>query len=293
MFPVGALLLQTPYFKRITEAVPAYKGFQGRGWWIAATVTTVLAPITYVIGWDYLRKLPGLTPNAIWPQSQTNAYFLGWALLLGLITLILILVNHFMVTKKNGATAFNYGLTEKDGKIDWGKIGRSLLFAVAVLIPAYLILVIVTNVLKIDFRLNFLALKIMTPLRFQIFLGYVIPFVLYYLLFGTMVHGFLRVGKGAASVAKEMWVNVVIMVSGMFVWLVIWYFTLYANSKPFYGADSNFGIRALPLMVIWPFIALITTYFYRKTGRVYAGGFLAGIFITWYLAANSMISFLP
>ena len=293
MFPMGALLLQTPYFKKITDAVPDYKGFQGRAWWIAAAVTTVLAPITYVIGWDYLRRLPGLTPNAIWPQSQTNAYYLGWALLLGSLTLILILVNHFAITKKNGATAFNYGLTAKDGKIEWGKIGRSLLFALAILVPVYLILVLVTSLLNIDFRLNFLALKIMTPLRFQIFLGYVIPFVLYYLLFVTMLHGFLRIGNGAASVAKEMWVNVLVMVSGMFAWVVIWYITLYANGTPFYGADSNFGIRVLPLMIIWPFIALITTYFFRKTGRVYAGGFLAGIFITWYLAANSMISVLP
>jgi len=45
------------------------------------------------------------------------------------------------------------------------------------------------------------------------------------------------------------------------------------------------GIYYIPLLVLWPLAACLYTYFFRRTGRVYAGSFLVTLFMVWYLAA--------
>ena len=35
-----------------------------------------------------------------------------------------------------------------------------------------------------------------------------------------------------------------------------------------------------------PLVGLISTYFFRKTGTIWIGAFVSGIFVTWYLVAS-------
>ncbi len=290
LFATGGLLLQIPFFKPLVEPVPAYKGLSGSKWWIGAVLTTVLAPLTYVVSKNIFNGAKIMTTTTLWSQSQINRYYLPWAILLGSVTLVLILINHFAITKKNKATLVNYGLAWEKGKIDWGKVGKSFLLAICTLIPAYLILSVVYSTLKIDFRLNLLAIRPMTLARFHAFLGYLIPFLILYLLVTVMFHGFLRWKDGKASLGKEMLMNVLMLMVGIVIWMVIQYATLFVNSVPALGTDTNFTIRATTLLFLYPLIICLSTYFFRKTGHVYVGAFLIGIFMTWYLAVNSMIS---
>jgi pimeloyl-ACP methyl ester carboxylesterase len=292
LFPVGALLLETNYFKSIGEAVPEYKGLKGTGWWIGALLTTILAPLTYV----WARNTMGqkvLVPNSLWPQSQINRYYLGWIIILGVISIIIGLITHFAVTRKSGATGVNYGLTWAGKGMDWSKIGKSLLLAFYILIPAYLIVLAAYNMLDVDFRLNFLAIRAMSFLRFRIFLGYVIPFVFFYLILAFMLHGFLRAKNGAMTIGREMIVNALILIAGMIIWMAIQYIATFSSGAPLLGADTNLTIRALPLLIIWFALGMTSTYFFRKTGHIYVSGFLMGLFVTWYVVANSMISVVP
>jgi len=294
VFPVGSMLLETSYFKSLTDPVPAFKGFKGSGWWIAAIVTAVLVPLTYVYAWDNSNNWGFLDNRPLWPQGQTNHYYLGWAVVLGAITLILIVANHFLVTRKQGAKAHSYGLVGEGGGIEWSKIGKSFLLAILIFVPAYLLLSFTMTFCKVDWRLNFLSIRALSPVRVQVFLAYLIPFLAYYLVIGVMVHGFLRINKGEASSTKETLANVAIMMGGLLVWMIVWYISLYSTGQGFIGTGTtNYGIRALPLMVVLPFVATMSTYFFRKTGRVYVGAFLAGTFVTWYLAANSIINVMP
>jgi uncharacterized protein len=52
VFPMGALLLRTNYFRSLAETVPEYKGLKGAGWWIGALITTALGPIFYLWVWQ-------------------------------------------------------------------------------------------------------------------------------------------------------------------------------------------------------------------------------------------------
>lgn len=287
MFPLGALLLDTPYFKSLKEPTPEFKGFKGVGWWIAAAITTILGPLFH--NWLY-SKGQGMTATSFWPQAQTNGYMV-YTVALGAVTLALILINHFVFTRKQGATAANYGLTWEGKGLVWSKIWKSLLLAVCILVPLYLITLLMFYIFKVDFRFSFLAIRVMDLDRFKAFLGYLIPFSFFYFVFGVMLHGFLRFKNGKASLAVEMLVNAVVWALGIYIWDIMNY------APAFFGdglpQNAFTVLRAFPLLFLWPIYAMLSTYFFRKTGRIYVGAFLIGIFATWYIAANSSFAVLP
>jgi hypothetical protein len=291
LFPMGALLLTTTHFQPLMDAVPEYKGFTGIGWWIGALITTALGPLLYVWAWqnEFFNAL--IPSNTLWPQSFTNIYML-WSIAVGVIAIVLILINHFVFTKKRGANAGNYGLTWEGKGIDWGKIWKSLQLAIFILVPLYVLLVFINGVWYVDFRAWVVALMPMNYVRFQAFLGYLIPFAIYFVPQGILFAAFLRVNNGKASLGREMVVNAVMLTLGALVWLLIMYLPLMAGgtqiiaSGPLGPTVAGLGgIYYIPLLVLWPLVACLYTYFFRKTGRVYTGIFLATLFMVWYLAA--------
>jgi uncharacterized protein len=290
LFPMGALLLQTSYFKPLVDEVPVFKGFKGIGWWIGALLTTALGPITY--HWVSDNTGTWLPSNSLWPQDQTNIYMV-WSVIVGVIAVILILFNHFVFTKKQGATAVNYGLTSEGNVLDWGKIWKALLLAACILLPIYVILVFTSAVWKVDFRFWILALKPMSPLRFQAFLGYLIPFAIYFVPQGILFAGFLREKDGKVSLVREMVVNSIMLTLGVVIWLLLVYIPLFSGQPaPFFSSGVQ-PIYFIPFVVLWPLVACLYTYFFRKTGRVYVGVFLVTLFIVWYNAAFASFSLMP
>lgn len=291
LFPMGALLLQTNFFRPLVEAIPEYKGLKGAGWWIGALITAALGPLLYLWVWEHMFFNPWVPANTLWPQSFTNVYMV-WAVIVGVIATLLILVNHFVFTKKQGATAANYGLTSEGKGVDWGKVFKSLLLAVCTLLPVYVLLLYIDALWKVDFRAWVVALMPMSPERFRAFLGYLIPFAIYFVPQGILFAGFLRVKEGKASLGREMVVNALMLTLGVVVWLAILYVPLMAGGTIVLGsgpmgatAAGMGGIYYIPLLVLWPLAACLYTYFFRRTGRVYAGTFLVTLFMVWYLAA--------
>lgn len=299
LFPMGALLLQTSYFKPLVETTPEYKGFKGIGWWIAALITTALGPLLYIWVWQGMFFTSWVPANTLWPQNFTNIYMV-WGAIVGVISVALILLNHFVFTKKQGATAANYGLTSEGKGLDLGNIVKSLLLAVCILIPVYLLLVFINAVWMVDFRAWVVALMPMSPARFSAFLGYLIPFAIYFVPQGILFAGFLRVKEGKASVGREMLVNAVMLTLGVVVWLLLMYIPIMQGGVTIFGtgplgptAAGLGGIYYIPMVVLWPLIACLYTYFFRKTGRVYTGIFLVTIFMVWYLAAFGVFAVAP
>lgn len=291
LFPMGALLLQTNFFRPLVEAIPEYKGLKGTGWWIGALITTALGPLLYLWVWEHMFFAPWVPANTLWPQSFTNIYMV-WAVIVGVVATLLILLNHFVFTKKQGATAANYGLTSEGKGVDWGKVFKALLLAVCTLLPVYVLLLYIEALWKVDFRAWVVALMPMSPERFRAFLGYLIPFAIYFVPQGILFAGFLRVKEGKASLGREMVANALMLTLGVVVWLAILYIPLMAGGKVVLGsgpmgptAAGMGGIYYIPLLVLWPLVACLYTYFFRRTGRVYAGTFLVTLFMVWYLAA--------
>ncbi len=299
MFAGGSLLLRTRTFATLTRPVPEYRGLTGAGWWIGALITTAVGPLLYLWVWKHMFFTPILPANAVWAQTFTNV-FMVWSVIVGVVTWALIAFNHTVITRKQGATLANYGIAEPDRGIDWRAIGRSALLALAILAPVYVTLAVISNTWGVDFRMWLVTLMPMTSARWGAFVGYLIPFAIFFVAQGIVFGGFLRWKKGTAPLWQEMLVNSIVLTLGTLVWILLIYVPLMAGGTIPWGSDPNTvtsagmgGINYLALLVLWPLSASLYTYYLRKTGRIFVGSFLVTMVIVWSLVAANDFGVLP
>jgi len=303
LFPFGALLLQTSFFKPLADAMPEFKGSKGAGWWIGVALTVAIPIVSFFwaqhLANNWIRPAsqafpvtfwPVIGTSPIWPQNVTTG-IAGWAVFVGLVTLILFELWHFALNRKNGATSANYGLTW-DGKFAWGKIGLSLLLAIVVTFGMYLLLALSDFLFKTDFRLWIVALKLMNFTQFEIFLGYLIPFALFFLMLSTALHGQLRVN---GSITREMVINAIMLSIGFVVLILYQYIPLYTTGllalQWLNTGEPLLTIVAFQFVPVMAIVACISTYFYHKTGKIYTGAFINALFVTWYIVAGQATHF--
>jgi hypothetical protein len=291
LFAMGAVLLKTRSFSGLERAVPEYRGLTGIGYWIGAVVTTGLGPLLYLWVWSNMFFNAWVPVNTLWPQTFTNIYMV-WALIIGVIACALIVFNHLVVTRRQGATLASYGISEPRGGIDWALVGRSLLLVVAVLLPLYVLLAFIKPVLHVDFRMWVVSLMPMSAARWAAFFGYLAPFAVYFVAQGILFNGFLRWRRGSAPLWQEMLVNAIVLTLGALVWTLLMYVPLLGGGSQILGtgplgptAAGLGGIYYLPLLVFWPLVACLYTYYFRKTGRVFVGVLMVTAFMVWSLAA--------
>ena len=292
-FPLGGLLLGTTYFKPLQQAGMQSCPVTGWGWWLGAALTIAIPALTF-FKLNHLVDAPW-APTALLPQNLTTG-ILFWALGNALITLVLFLLWHFFVNRKAGGSFASYGVTWKGGEVKWGQIGKSFLLAASVAFIAYLVLALMDYFFKVDFRFWIVALKPMSSLQFRIFLGYLIPFTVYFLVLAMSLHGEMaRLSKDGKPLAmwKAMLINVGLMIAGIIILLLVEYVPLFAGNPLGNAAapESLLAIVAIQFVPILAIVALVSTYFYRKTGHIYVGAFLNAIFVTWYIVAGQAIHF--
>jgi hypothetical protein len=299
LFAMGNLLLRVRAFAALVRPVPEYAGLTGIRWWVGALVTTAVGPLLYLWVWKNMFIQPRLVANSLWPQTFTNIYMV-WALLVGVIAWVLIGVNHLVVTRKQGATLANYGVADADRRVEWPAVGRTFLFAVAVLAPLYALLAFVKAVWHVDFRLWLVTLMPMTPARWDAFFAYLIPFAVFFVAQAIIFAGFLRWRRGTAPLWQEMLINSVVFTLGALVWILICYVPLLSGRTIVFGTDPMTataaglgGIYYIPLLVLWPLAACLFTFYFRKTGRIFAGAIIVTAFIVWYLAAAGDFAMWP
>jgi hypothetical protein len=126
--------------------------------------------------------------------------------------------------------------------------------------------------------------------------AYFIPFAFYFLISGLVLHGQLRRGQKAEADWvgwKEMLTNVVLMIGGYILYLAYQYTPLFS------GGTAAVTTRWAPLysIVMFQFLpiftiaALVSTYFYRRTGHVFVGSFINAMVVTWIVVAGQATHF--
>ena len=323
-FPLGGLLLRTSYFRQLDDALPTARPATGWGWWLGALLLAAISALTF-FPLNHLSDAGGILnwqASATFPQNITSGIML-WAVGNAVIALVLFLLWHFLVNKKAGATLENYGVTWRRGLL-LEEIGKSFLLAALIAAIAYMILSLMHGLFQVDFRYWIVALKPMNASHFRAFLGYLIPFTFYFLVIGMVLHGQMRrLGsrraavyntagsrKGGKSAKRRsdreyaaeieedrvpLWqailTNIGLLISGIVILLLIQYIGLFTRGQLTYSAEpllSIVGIQFVPILAI---VAAISTYFFRKTGRIYVGAFLNAIFVTWYIVAGQAFHF--
>ncbi len=288
LFPIGGYLLRTNYFKELNEAPAPRKSLSGVGWWIGAVITILLPIPLYMWMWNFHGT--GIAkPTFLFPQQITSTIAF-WAVSVGAISLILLLLWHFLINKKTKASFANYGLTWKNRGLRWGKVGKSFLLALIVVVAAYLTLAFSAWAFTTDYRIWVFAIKPMSTLHFGIFLRYLIPFAFYFVIIGMVLHGEMR---RDATGWKEMVVNIILMIGGYILFLLVQYIPLFS------GGTAAVTTRWAPLysivmfqfLPIFAIVALVSTYFYRKTGHIFVGSFINAMLVTWIVVAGQATHF--
>ena len=285
IFAMGSLLVRARFFSGIHQAPADAKGQSGVMWWVSAAVLAAVPIVTYF----YLQNNASqvFPTSALWPQNLTTG-IMGWALGNGVIALVLFLLWWIVGGKRNGAGAASLGLVGH-GSGFFGGIGRSLLLAIGVTGTLGAVLVASTWIFGTDFRFWVVALKPMSGLHLRIFLSYVIPFTAFFVVLGMVLHGQLRFSGGSRR-GTSMLRNAIVLGIG-FVGLLLFQYVPLLSGQPLPLGEPLLTIVAFQFLVLMPLVGLISTYFFHKTGRIWAGAFVSGIFVTWYIVASQATHF--
>jgi hypothetical protein len=288
----GGYLLQTGFFLELKGEPPAQKSLSGWGWWVGALIMILLPLPIYKYFWGK-HLVPGiLQARFIWPEQITNI-IMFWAVSVGIISLILFLLWHFLLNRQAGAGWADYGLTWGTKGVAWRRIGKSLLFGIFVVFIAHLTLVVSDWLFETDYRLWVLAIKPLNALRIGITLGYIIPFTFYFLVLGTILHGQMRVGKanGSLGIGKETIINILLLISGYVLFVVYQYVPIFMGGELTFPEFNLGGIFLFQVIAIFTIVGIVLTYFYRKTGRIFVGTFISSLLVTWVIVASQVIHY--
>jgi len=286
LFPVATLLLQLPWFSDLVQGPSPPKSASGPGWWLGVAVF-VLLPVLTLFPFKGSAARLGLTASAFFPQGITNQV-ITWTTLVGLISLSLFGAWHLGVNRKRGATLESYGLTW-DGKISWAKIGRSFILALLVVSAGCLAAYASAFIFKSDFRFWVFAIRPLSPLQARIAPAYALPFIGFSLVLATVLHGQLR--RAGLTLGQEAAMNVGLLVLGFAGLLLFQYLPLLLGGTLAIPSEPLWSIIAFQFVPIMTIVALVSTFFYRRTGHIYVGAFVSGLMVTWIVVASQATHF--
>jgi hypothetical protein len=289
---IGGYLLKTNYFKELNEAPTPAKPATGWGWWLGAVITYVLTILIYLLAWKFCNPTGGgnvgiAKPSWLLPQGITTIVMF-WAVFLGAISLILLILWHVFSNRKKGGSFAAYGFTWKGKGLQLGKVGKSFLLAVIAVFAAYLTLVFSAWAFTTDYRIWVFAIKPMSLMQAGIFLRYLIPFAFYFVIMGMMIHGELRRFSGAWA---QTIVNILLLIGGYILFFLLQYIPLFS------GGTMTLPDAHLPTIVLFQFVPIfiivgvVSTYFYRRTGHIFVGSFMNALLVTWTLVAGQVIHY--
>ena len=266
-------LLEAPVFSHLrlpvaADGSTAVEATKGGRWTGALLLSSFIPALTYYPAFAVGGAL--VTPSRFLPQGITNQ-ILVWVIVNGLIALALM-----RWAPKRASRS--------------GIIGPSILIALVTVAVGYLALWLCDLAFKIDFRFWIVALKLMSAKQFVIFLIYLLPITVFFVVALHVLHrnfSTLGAARGAHYVT-----NILAMTLGFIVLVGAQYLTLWLSGHLFNPLpDPGFvplstivAIQFVPLLAI---AAIIATFTWRRTGTSLPGALICGLFVTWYVVAGT------
>lgn len=274
---IGAfdMLLGLSSFSRLALPQPA-DGTQptaladatGGRWWTAFWLSALIPALTYYPAFALAGSF--LKPSPSFPQGITNQIAV-WALINAVITLAL------MPFAPKRASRI-------------GIIVPSILIAIATVAIGYLALWLADLAFKIDFRFWIVALKLMSAKQWLIFLIYLPPSTVFFVIALHVLHrNFSRPGAGCVRLSLT---NALALSAGFIILLGLQYGTLWITGKLFNPLpDPGFvplstivAIQFVPLLAA---VGVLATYTWRRTGSSLPGALICALVVTWYVVAGT------
>jgi hypothetical protein len=263
------VLLTLPMFAPLAVARSTAKPPpRDRAWWTALLLTALVPALLYFPLLAFANNT--IKPQPYLPQGITNQIAF-WALTNAVLTLVLL---YFAPKRAPRA----------------GIIVPSILIAAATVAVGYVSLWLADLVFKIDFRFWIVALKLMSGKQALMFLIYLIPFVVFFVIaLSSIRRNLYRPGESAIATYLSCMAALAL---GFLLLCLVQYGALWIDGKliDLYPAIINsvplntiIATQFMPLLAILGIIAAFTI---RRTGTSLPGALICAFFVTWYIVAG-------
>jgi pimeloyl-ACP methyl ester carboxylesterase len=258
-------LLSIPYFSSLTNNPVNASSTRSMRWWVTLIVGALIPAVTFLP----LTRLGGdLIPVNSFLNQQFNNEIIFWAVLNALIILLLSKVFAMKLPKM------------------FEKLTQSIILSIAVFAFSYCIVSMADFFFKVDFRIWFLSFKVMSHYQLHAFFVYLIPFFIYFSVTLRSLHSVLTIENDSAI--KQYFSNIMALTFGFLVFLIIQYGVLFSGGKPifFHMFDPLRLIMSINFLPLMTFVAVVSTFSYRRTGHYLPGAIICSLFVTWYVVVG-------
>ena len=210
-----------------------------------------------------------LPASKVLPQSITTQ-IAAWAVINAIITFILM---RFVPKMQSRG----------------GIVVPSILIALATVAIGYVALTLADLAFKIDFRFWVVALKLMSAKQWLIFLIYLIPFIIFFVVaLRALRQNFMQ---GQTSTGAVYLTSLCALALGFVLLCALQYGALFMNGMlinplpdpGFVPLSTIVAMQFVPLMAM---VAVIATFTIRRTGSSLPGALICALVVTWYIVAG-------
>jgi hypothetical protein len=288
LVPMAAMLLKLPFFSSLAHPIPpplpAPRTAGKISFWVMFIASACAACFLFI---PVARATATLFPQAsasiptwFFPQRINNAILL-WAVVNGLLGLLLFAANYYLVGRKSGVRPMMWGL-------DTGllELGKTILLALMVFAAFYGALFACYGIFHTDFRFTFISASAEFPRKMLLVaLEYMPPFFVFFFANSLRVNGANR------FVGQREWAGMLIGAlgnsTGLLMILAIQYAHLAATGSVYWTKEwlyTNLLLGVTPMMFVLPFF---NRHFFRITGKNYLGPMITClVFVMMMLTGN-------
>jgi dienelactone hydrolase len=279
------LMLRTPVFASLKAEKPvvpqeAPKG-QGLAWfWGGLGIASIFSAFIYfnVLTWSISHKPSFFTQYPPYGISL-------WAMLCGVLAIILMILSYKSYGKKNGQDLYASGAL-----IHFGTLLKTIVLALFAAFVSYLWVFIADFFFKTDFRIWALAIKAFTVDKLIVAIPYLPLFLIYYVANSVSINAFNNNRLG-----NREWVNIAVLAffnSLPSIVLVILQYSVFFSSGEMLFAKFPLGhlggIWQFPVIVILATAAVISRRIYKETNNPYLAGIINGVLVTVISCSNTL-----
>lgn len=291
IIPIAKILLSLPYFQSLNKTeLKAYSKPKGKEkvlFWLGIIISTLIACFSFIplselskiIFFDASNKIQ----TWFFPQRMNNAIML-WAVLNGLVGLILFFGFNFILNKKCKINSKKWGL-----KISKNQLLKTITLAFSIFFIYFLILNMTYYLFHVDYRFLFLGVRPFNPITIVLIPMYVPLFFLFF--FSNSLRVNITMRTESESEFKNILFSSLVTGSGLILILIIQYMSLWFNGAVYWREGwlyVNLLFGVVPIMLILPFFQ---RYFFNLTGSVYLGPITMALIFIMILLSNTVCYF--
>jgi hypothetical protein len=267
LFVLGVFdaLLALPFFAVLRHTAASDVAARDGRWWLALALGALVPALTFL---PFARLGGALLPASTWlPQLFTNEIAF-WALANALII--------FGASYLPG--------TPKARLIDQPL--RALALAASTVVIAYALVATIQFLFTVDFRFWFIAFKPMSRWQAAAFPVYLVVFTIFFTIALRSLHTVLT--PRVQSAAGQYGVTIVALAGGFAAFLLVQYGLMFSTNQllTFHMFDPLRVIISINFVPLMCFMAVVSTFAYRRTGHHLPGALVCAALVAWYVVVG-------